>query len=50
MVLLAVAFWILIVFFVIGVISCVVQIAKGKSSSGTGSLPKPIRKALGHWF
>ena len=50
MVLLAVAFWILIVFFVIGVISYVVQIAKDKSSSSTGSLPKPIRKTLGHWF
>ena len=50
MVLLAVAFGILVVFFIIGVISSVVQIAKGKSSHGSGSLPKPIRKALGHWF
>ena len=50
MVLLAVAFWILIVLFVIGVISYVEQIAKGKSSSDAGSLPKDIRKALGHWF
>ena len=33
MVLLAVAFWILIVFFVIGVISYVVQIAKDNLSS-----------------
>ena len=51
MVLLAIVFWFLIAMAVLGAVISLVEIIKGKKHpSGIDSLPKPIRKALGHWF
>lgn len=50
MILIAIAFWLFIGLSILGLVLSAIDIWKGKSPDKSGSLPEPIRKALGHWF
>jgi len=50
MIVIAIIFWILIFLAIFGGIMHLIDIAKGKTSTGVETLPKPIKKVLGKWF
>lgn len=50
MVVVAIIFWVVIALALLGLAIHVVSIIKGKAPDKSGSLPGPIRKALGRWL